>query len=207
MSKKRLLAVACVILFGILLNVFILTRPYGYAPIDIEVQLEITADHDGIVQLFYGNNGHFDEESSLVFEYKKKNKTQLFTGKVPSNVTSIRLDFPDDCSEVWVSLLRFARYNNEIVLTEDKLANAKMVRTDDVIWNNGTMDVAVAGRDSCVIFADEDFPLHEITDMNGKLIGLRKWLPVFLWIWLCWEFYCFSESLFPFRLSCIKIAS
>ena len=174
MSKKRLLAVACVILFGILLNVFILTRPYGYAPIDIEVQLEITADHDGIVQLFYGNNGHFDEESSLVFEYKKKNKTQLFTGKVPSNVTSIRLDFPDDCSEVWVSLLRFARYNNEIVLTEDKLANAKMVRTDDVIWNNGTMDVAVAGRDSCVIFADEDFPLHEITDAHEWKINRIK---------------------------------
>ena len=174
MSKKRLLAVACVILFGILLNVFILTRSDGYAPIDVEVQLEITADHDGIVQLFYGNNGQFEESSSLVFEYEKSNKAQLFTGMVPSNATSIRLDFPDESSVAWVSLLRFARYDNEIMLTEDMLADAKTVRVDNVSWNNGKMDVSISGTDACVIFADEDFPLHEITDEHEWKINRIK---------------------------------
>ena len=74
MSKKRLFAIICVILFGILINVFIVTRPDGYAPIDVDMQLEITSDQDGIVQVFYGNNGQFDESSSLVFEYTKKIK-------------------------------------------------------------------------------------------------------------------------------------
>ncbi len=174
MSKKRLFAIICVILFGILINVFIVTRPDGYAPIDVDMQLEITSDQDGIVQVFYGNNGQFDESSSLVFEYTKKNKTELFTGKVPSDVTSIRLDFPDDSSVAWVSLLRFDRYGNEISLTEDMLSDISTVRLNQVSWNDGKMDVSIAGADSCVIFDDKDFPLHEITDEHELRINQLK---------------------------------
>lgn len=182
MSKKRLLAVMLVILFGVLLNVFILTRSGGYAPIDVDVELQITADQDGLVQLFYGNNGQFSENSSLVFEYKKSNKSAYFAGKIPSNATSIRLDFPDESSVAWVSLLRFSRYGNEITLTEDMISDVDSVRVADVSWNNGQMDVAIDGNDACVIFAEDAFPLHEITDEHEWKINRVKKLAACLFV-------------------------
>ena len=89
-------------------------------------------------------------------------------------MTSIRLDFPDDSSVAWVSLLRFDRYGNEISLTEDMLSDISTVRLNQVSWNDGKMDVSIAGADSCVIFDDKDFPLHEITDEHELRINQLK---------------------------------
>lgn len=174
MSKKKLLAGAILFIIGVLLNIFFLTRPNQYAPYQVKATLEIACDENGIVQLFYSKTGQFCEEESVIFMYDGNGENRTFETNLTSEISHIRLDFPDECHEVTVSKLSFSTSGKKMELTPQKVQTANLVHMENVEADGSGFCFTTTDQDASITFADDAFVLDEMVRSVGNAMSLMK---------------------------------
>lgn len=160
MSKKKIAAI--MVILGILMNVFIITRPNIYQPATVNMHLEIACDQNGIVQLFYSENEQFTEENSFILMYDGKGEIRYWDMEISSNISHIRLDFPDECQSAVIDTLEFSTGDKRIELTEDKFKTSEKVRIASSQWNDGKAAIETDGEDASLTFSEDSFVLDDL---------------------------------------------
>lgn len=168
MKSKKMLAIALILIFGIVANLLILFKLPVTIPDNVTVKVEVEATKQGDYQFFY-SDGIFDIANCQTVAYGDVNEKQMLEFDVPTEYSAWRIDFGDDRDTVKIHGI-YVEYKGESIDVKDQLLKAgnQLKGIDSMEAKEDYILIETTADDPQCIFSFEEGFLNDVYKEAAK---------------------------------------
>lgn len=165
MSSKKKLVILLFIVIGVISNIWILRYiKFKQESKKIKLSYDLISDKKDLFQVFYTSvNNEWNEENSVVQEYKKVNNSQKMEYDIPLETKFLRLDFGNVEKKLKVINLEIEFNGNIKKIDLEK--NENIILNNEIRINKNS-NFEIVGKDPYIILNSEKLELDEFLKLG-----------------------------------------
>ncbi|WP_336245715.1 ABC transporter permease [Paenibacillus apiarius] len=174
MSRKKINRFLVVLIVAII-NILVLCYVNVALKKDITLKYEVMSHKNDMYQVFYSNDGKFDEERSLKVNYTKQGSRQDMNYNIPIDTKQIRLDLGTQEEIILIKNISINYLWESVDITDGFFGiSIKSNDIEGIKQNNDDIEIISSGKDPFIVINLTDVDALNIYQINNSINYIYK---------------------------------
>ncbi|CAI3633726.1 teichoic acid transport system permease protein [Clostridium neonatale] len=198
MNNRKYIKTLLLLVIILLSNVFII-KLCNLDNSSIDMTYDLVSDNAGEYQLFYSNNGEWDEKKSASIQYNEINSKQILHYKIPMNYQYLRFDLGNKSSSITISNMKLSYMGKKVNLDYNVLLkNEHQNQIKYAQKNDEHLKIETNGTDPYITYKISDEVFNEyirFSEEIGVLVKIILCIVVDVMLILMYKKFKFASTL------------